>query len=495
MPGGVPRPRWCFIVPFVLFVAALPGCDGILGSKEDGLSHVWISHTAFDLDVGDAVRLSAMVTGPLDSRTFDRTRYSPEWSSSDPAVLAVDDSGRVVAKQAGEAQVFARAGGRVDSVSVRVGGAGAPPARVWRSVHAGSEFTCALTDSGERYCWGLNLFGSHGNGIRRLHSGTFSPVSAGDPLRYEALAAGHSFACGRTLQGAGYCWGDNSGRPTDYELLPQRLEIPARLRQIASGGTHACAVDEHGVRHCWGSNRYGQLGVNTATGRQVSPLRITEEVRFATLAAGLVHTCGISVTGQTYCWGSALAGELGEGSPSVLRPLPTRISEDARFERIDAGAFATCALTTEGTPYCWGRNLVGTFLVGDLTHSAVPMPLNTSLRFEQMETGLGHTCGRTAEGEVYCWGRNDLGQLGVAPGETALCATPWEHDPVPCSTVAIGVSDTLRFRQISVGYAHACAVTVDGALYCWGSNRWGELGSGRVVPHSDRPMRVAPEFR
>jgi alpha-tubulin suppressor-like RCC1 family protein len=41
----------------------------------------------------------------------------------------------------------------------------------------------------------------------------------------------------------------------------------------------------------------------------------------------------------------------------------------------------------------------------------------------------------------------------------------------------VRVETTLRFRSISAGMSHTCAVSTDGAAYCWGSNVYGELGN------------------
>ena len=39
---------------------------------------------------------------------------------------------------------------------------------------------------------------------------------------------------------------------------------------------------------------------------------------------------------------------------------------------------------------------------------------------------------------------------------------------------------TAGWRQISLGRGFACAVRVDGELYCFGDNSWGRLGNGEV---------------
>jgi alpha-tubulin suppressor-like RCC1 family protein len=45
---------------------------------------------------------------------------------------------------------------------------------------------------------------------------------------------------------------------------------------------------------------------------------------------------------------------------------------------------------------------------------------------------------------------------------------------------------SLRFAQVSVGGVHACGKIKSGATYCWGHNRFGNLGDGttddRYVP-------------
>ena len=50
--------------------------------------------------------------------------------------------------------------------------------------------------------------------------------------------------------------------------------------------------------------------------------------------------------------------------------------------------------------------------------------------------------------------------------------------PRPSPVRVIG---DLRFTSISVGYWHACALTSDGVVYCWGDNQYGEAGVGDTL--------------
>jgi alpha-tubulin suppressor-like RCC1 family protein len=74
----------------------------------------------------------------------------------------------------------------------------------------------------------------------------------------------------------------------------------------------------------------------------------------------------------------------------------------------------TCALTDNGTPYCWGWNGVGQ--IGNASSAQFhfePVPVSGGLRLEVIGTGGGFSCGMTGDA-VWCWGANVRGQLGNA---------------------------------------------------------------------------------
>ncbi len=109
-----------------------------------------------------------------------------------------------------------------------------------------------------------------------------------------------------------------------------------------------------------------------------------------------------------------------------------------------------------------------------------PVVVPGNLKFKQIASGAFFACGLAREGFVYCWGYNRYGQVGN--GST-------ENVDVPRL-----VSKELRFRLVTVGgnefSGHACGITTDGDVFCWGDNRWGQVGSGSTV-QATKPEVVA----
>jgi hypothetical protein len=103
--------------------------------------------------------------------------------------------------------------------------------------------------------------------------------------------------------------------------------------------------------------------------------------------------------------------------------------------------------------------------------------------------------GEGADGRAFCWGLNEFGQSGTEPEAGEQCSSQYVAGTVPCVSAPRQLSATLRFRQISTGRNHACGVTTNGELYCWGRNDAGQLGHGRIAPYSPHPVKVAAALR
>lgn len=73
--------------------------------------------------------------------------------------------------------------------------------------------------------------------------------------------------------------------------------------------------------------------------------------------------------------------------------------------------------------------------------------------------GPGMICGFTAGRQAYC--------LGNPPH--------WMLEP---TEAPMPLAPALDIASLALGNTQTCAITAEGAAYCWGSNEDGQLGSG-----------------
>jgi alpha-tubulin suppressor-like RCC1 family protein len=161
-------------------------------------------------------------------------------------------------------------------------------------------------------------------------------------------------------------------------------------------------------------------------------------------------------------------------------------------------------LRRNGTVLCWGLNQFGG--IGDGTISGdkcsygslnyfcrtAPTPVVGLNGVTHIDAGTWHSCAITSDGSLWCWGRNDLGQLGHSSGD-ATCTDPQPATSFACNptpTRVEGFPAGVKIAQVSCGIYHTCAVTTVGDVYCWGQNSYGALGAPLTTTSSTAPLRV-----
>ena len=245
--------------------------------------------------------------------------------------------------------------------------------------------SCALVkESGAALCWGYNGRGSLGNGDT-LNSNVPVPV-AGD-LRFRSIGLGVFFTCGITTAEDLYCWGDQDpdhqfAADTGSSLTPRLVQTDLKFREVTAGEFHACALAEGGAAYCWGGNQEGDLDSGDMQSG-LTPVAVSGGLTFSSLGAGAEHTCGISTVGRTYCWGYDNRGQLGQpwnptcGADFPSCVVPLEVPGLASMSVISAGRSHTCGVTTSGQAYCWGANGLGEFGDGTTDDSAFPVPVSS----------------------------------------------------------------------------------------------------------------------
>jgi len=344
------------------------------------------------------------------------------------------------------------------------------------SITAGRDHFCALTTAGAVQCWGFNVTGALGDGTTATRRTPVPVSSLGSGV--QAITAGNSHTCALTTAGAVLCWGSNQfgflgNGTTTNSLTPVAVTgLSSGVQAIGAGQSHTCAVTTAGAVLCWGHGVNGQLG-NGSTANRLMPFPVTSlDSGVQAVAGGNFHACALTTTGAVQCWGTNTSGQLGDGT-TLPRPTPALVTSlSSGVQAIAVGGLHSCALTTAGATQCWGSNVFGQ--LGDDTTMRRTTPVTViglGSGVQAVAAGETHTCAVTMTGAVQCWGSNSLGELG--DGTTMQGLTP----------VAVnGLGNGMR--AVAAGRHNTCALSTGGVVLCWGRNDAGQLGDGTQTQRS-----------
>ncbi|NTF17436.1 hypothetical protein G6L37_03290 [Agrobacterium rubi] len=346
-------------------------------------------------------------------------------------------------------------------------------------VTATDQSSCLLTADGDIKCWGSNNSGRLGNG------GTVSssvPVAASRLTgKYRDISGGYSgFVCAIRVDDTVWCWGRGSSGQLGNGVAvtsPNAVQVSGLtdVRAISSGYSHACAVRNNGSMWCWGLGI--AVGYGSTTNVSVPTAVKGMDSGVVSIASGNGYSCASKNDGSVWCWGQNGNGRLGDGT-TVSRLEPVAVKNIRDVISLTAGYDHTCATKVDKTVMCWGFSVLGQLGNGP-TSGDFPTPQEvlglTDTYF--LTTGDHHSCAIKTDRTVMCWGSNSNGQIGN--GTTVDANVPVTVEGMT------GVSSIT-----TTGYHHSCAVKMDGSVWCWGENNWGQIGDG-TGNQTTRPVRVS----
>ena len=337
---------------------------------------------------------------------------------------------------------------------------------------------CALLLDGTAVCWGKNEFGEA------------SPPQGG---RFSQLALGASHSCGLRSDGSVDCWGfDEDGRssPPSIEMITPAAPsgpaagilgtvraVPLRLRAIAAAGAATCGLTLEGLVFCWGTSLARKTPMETndwwnSHGFTLGPPGAVDGQVFAEIAATEGYFCAERPDGSHRCWGSHL-----------FRPS---LEATAGFIEVSTKDWSACGRRTDGTVECWGVSgltptdsfetitTADTYTCGRTDdgarscwtlHPDHGVPAEAeAVDIVQWSGSSRHACALRADGSVSCWGRSDDGETAPPAGRA--------YRQISAGDARRSDDTEDRFQTVHV--AHTCAVGLDGKIDCWGDNSYGQ---------------------
>ena len=259
---------------------------------------------------------------------------------------------------------------------------------------------CALLADGHIMCWGDNSAGELGDGSVNGPESCFGssacstvPVEVAGISNAVQLSVNGATACALLAGGQVDCWGSNefgqlgqgtSSGPTTCSngeaCSATPVQVLSRVIQVAAGNNTNCAILTGGTVDCWGDNSSGELGNGVPyDGSGSSPCYNGSVCSYSPVAvsgiSGAIQIasdgngdCALLSGGHLECWGANEYGELGIGTNqgpdscynnSACSLMPVALSSLTNVTAITAAAQNLCAVTQDGSTYCWGRNYFG----------------------------------------------------------------------------------------------------------------------------------------
>ncbi|NXJ48207.1 HERC4 ligase, partial [Spizaetus tyrannus] len=235
---------------------------------------------------------------------------------------------------------------------------------------------------------------------------------------------------------------------------------------------------------CWGNASFGQLGLGGIDEEIVLEPRKSDfflNKRVRDVGCGLRHTVFVLDDGTVYTCGCNDLGQLGH-EKARKRPGKFRSNELWRVRVVVPVFFVSLfyikpkvASVCECTEFSL---ILSLFSYPDRNIKSL-----SEIQIVQVACGYYHSLALSKGSEVFSWGQNKYGQLGLG----------YEYKKQNSPHVIKSLLG-IPFAQIVAGGAHSFVLTLSGAIFGWGRNKFGQLGlnddNDRYVPTLLKSLRT-----
>ncbi|XP_019892346.2 serine/threonine-protein kinase Nek8 [Musca domestica] len=202
----------------------------------------------------------------------------------------------------------------------------------------------------------------------------------------------------------------------------------------------------------------------------MNPIQLPPKACILTVATSETHFVVVNSDGSVYTWGEGTHGQLGLSSLEAWKHYPSRMESVRNYHIISAcaGEGFTILLTQTGSILSCGDN--SKYALGHdnekTYHSPKLIEKLENVHVKEIKCGTTHVLALSVDGAVYTWGTNVHGALGLGSLQT--------QQKIPQKILLSHVKG--KVRNIFCGPDTSAVLFGSGELYVCGSNDYNKLG-------------------
>jgi alpha-tubulin suppressor-like RCC1 family protein len=243
-----------------------------------------------------------------------------------------------------------------------------------------------------------------------------------------------------------------------------------------------------GAVYAFGDGGDGELGDGSTKASPTTPVKVSFPAGVSIVSIGEAKNAGFAIdsTGQGWAWGGGEQGDLCLGKPATRKVLvPEKVPGIANAVAVEGGQDHVLWLLANGTVEACGTNEEGQLGVGEAVEkSVVPVKVPGLSGVVEISAGNVISAARDASGAVYMWGGNEAGQIGTGT-ESEGVFEPF-HVPLPGPASEVSAGGDLGSNGHTLALVH-------GEVYGWGADNSGQIGDG-VKPDKLTPVDTGLRF-
>jgi alpha-tubulin suppressor-like RCC1 family protein len=355
------------------------------------------------------------------------------------------------------------------------------------AIAVSDESSYALKSDGTVWAWGRNSHGQLGDGTTADHPipATVRYLSGVKSLLTEQISFGGNVVHALKADGTVWLWGATSGYDQTLPEPEGSLDGVGGIAAIAGSGNLILKIDgtvwnkssgtlsqvsglssvsaiaagtgdsnyalkSDGSVWAWGNNQFGQIGDGTTINAALPKQVISSGVVALSAQNDANHVLALTLDGSVLAWGNNSNGQLGDNT-NLNRLLPISVHDAQNLNYLNATNSTSSTGCATCSPLSWSTLEIPSLAAG-------------------VAVGANQSYVIFGDGSLWSWGDNSYGQLG--------------DGTISSRKVAVKVAGLSNIVAVAGShYQHALALTVNGKVWSWGRNTYGQLGDSTLTDH------------